>query len=241
MSLPQNASVLRAERRPVERGRFALRKRFSSSANVPTQQMPLMPKPSRVICIRNFHTDATKEDLIRILGDIRIQLIQIHPPTQVDFPFGKAMITFFSITEAAEGLSILNGRELHQTILDCDFFERDENEFLASRAIKVKKIPHSITRDQLMQCFCLYGDIQSTRSQLGLDAWNCIIEYDSFDSAHAALQAMNHTVLIEGGSPICVTYVEEARPGFLEEPSGRTRLKRGSFGSQNAIERFGFA
>ena len=73
----------------------------------------------------------------------------------------------------------------------------------------------AINTMQVTQLFSQFGDIiqivPHVLDTIDPQYWRCFIRYTSFESASAAISAMNNQIVVQGSRPIHVRYADESR------------------------------
>ncbi|KAK8871209.1 hypothetical protein M9Y10_009122 [Tritrichomonas musculus] len=191
---------------------FRARPRSINSGNSSDHEI----EPSTNVFINYIPAEFTEADLRRLCleyGEIMTSKIMINLETGQSKCFG--FVRFKTLEQAQNAIKGLNGRTVGTKRLLAKYAESHEKKETASMTIYIKRLPMAINTMQVTQLFSQFGDIiqivPHVLDTIDPQYWRCFIRYTSFESASAAISAMNNQIVVQGSRPIHVRYADESR------------------------------
>ena len=173
-------------------------------------------EPSTNVFINYIPAEYTEADLRRLCseyGEIMTSKIMINLETGQSKCFG--FVRFKTLQQAQAAIQGLNGRPVGNKILLAKYAESHEKKERASMTIYIKRLPMTINPANVTQMFSQFGEIIQIVPHI-LDTidpqyWRCFVRYTTFESAAAAISAMNNQIVTPNTRPIHVRYADESR------------------------------
>jgi RNA recognition motif-containing protein len=172
--------------------------------------------PSTNIFINYIPAHFTEADLRALcaqFGTILCAKIMVNLDTGQSKCFG--FVRYSNLAEAQTAIKNLNGLQIGPKRLLAKYAESKEKEEKVSSRIYVKRLPMSVTLNDVLGLFAEFGTVLDVTPQTFdiPDAvfWRCIIRYSACHEAVQAVRQMNNHVLSACAKPIHVNFVDESR------------------------------
>ncbi|EAX88644.1 hypothetical protein TVAG_023270 [Trichomonas vaginalis G3] len=173
-------------------------------------------EPSTNVFINYIPPNYNQDDLKNLCsqyGEIVCCKIMINLETGQSRCFG--FVRFKELSQAAAAIRGIDGMTIGNKKLLAKYAESHERQEIASSMLYIKKLPNSVSIEDVRRMFGVYGRIiqcvQHSVTSLDNESWRCFIQYYSQEEATNAMHFMNNKIVVEGTKPIHVRYADETR------------------------------
>ena len=195
--------------------------------------------PSTNVFVNYIPPDFTEADLRALCseyGTIVASKIMINLETGESRCFG--FVRFETLEQAEKAIKGLDGREIGNKWLLAKYAESHEKKEKASNTVYVKRLPMSVTVEDVYRMFSQFGRIVDTiphwMENIDPQYWRCFVKFNTFQEATAAISAMNNQIVAPNTRPIHARFADESRMS-QSFTNGAPMVTRNSYQAQGGM------